>query len=55
MSQMPGPDDAVIHVHTAEGQLGPYSRRQLAEQVESGALTTAAHIWSDGMSGWERL
>ncbi|MFT5454269.1 MAG: hypothetical protein ACI9K2_000745 [Myxococcota bacterium] len=52
---MPGPDDAVIHVHTAEGQLGPYSRRQLAEQVESGALTTAAHIWSDGMSGWERL
>ncbi len=55
MSQMPGPDETVIHVHTAAGQLGPYSRRQLASQVDSGALALSSHIWVEGMSDWTRL
>jgi hypothetical protein len=42
-------------VSSTEGQHGPFSRRQLAAQVESGALARSAHIWTEGMSEWALL
>jgi hypothetical protein len=56
LPRLPGPDEAVLFVHTEEGgRTGPTSRRDLATKVEAGALDVAAFVWMDGMAGWEAI
>lgn len=50
--ELPGPDSVVLHVHGADGQSGPYSRRQLKERLASGASKPGDHYWFDGMEDW---
>ncbi len=51
----PEPDELALHVHTqAGGQIGPLSRRALKAKVDAGELADA-HVWMEGMSGWELL
>ncbi len=55
LPRMPRPDEVALHLHTKEGRLGPLSRRDLAAQLESGEVPATAHLWMEGMSGWEQL
>jgi hypothetical protein len=55
LPRMPGPDEAVLHVHTAAGQRGPLSRRALTEALAAGTLPAEGHLWMKGMDAWEDL
>jgi hypothetical protein len=52
---LPGPDQAVLHVHTEAGQLGPFSRRQLAEEVAAKRVSPQAHVWFAGLAEWQPM
>lgn len=55
LPRMPGPDEEVLHVHTAGGQHGPLSRRGLTERLAAGTLTDEGHLWMKGMDAWEAI
>lgn len=55
LPRMPGPDEEVLHVHTAAGQQGPLSRRALAAALAAGTLSDAGHLWMKGMDAWEAI
>lgn len=49
---MPGPDEAVIHVHGAAGPIGPMSRRALKAEIDGGRVRRDDHVWIEGMTDW---
>lgn len=49
---IPGPDVAVVHVHSAAGQIGPMSRRAMKDKLAAGEIKASDNYWFDGMSGW---
>lgn len=53
LPRTPGPDEAVLLVHGADGQLGPMSRRTLKDHVDEGRVQTSDHLWMKGMTEWE--
>ena len=55
MSSLPSPDDPAVHVHGASGQLGPFTRRQLATEFAAGTVSDADHVWFDGLGDWKPL
>jgi hypothetical protein len=55
LPRMPGPDEEVLHVHTAEGQHGPLSRRGLVGRLAAGTLSEQGHLWMKGMDAWEAI
>ena len=55
LPRMPGPDEAVLHVHGEGGQQGPLSRRQLDEAIRGGKVALADHVWMQGMTDWVAL
>jgi hypothetical protein len=54
LPRVPGADEVCLFVHTADGREGPLSRRQIAKRLEDG-LSPKAHLWMEGMEGWEPL
>lgn len=52
---LPGPDQPVVHVNTARGQEGPWSRRDLKARIDSGEVQLDDQFWYDGLSGWMLL
>lgn len=53
LPRMPGVDELALHVHTSGGQqLGPLSRRALDDAMKAGDVTTADHMWMQGMTDW---
>jgi hypothetical protein len=55
LPRLPGPDEAVLHLFSDAGQVGPLSRRQLRQRVDAGEVASKAHVWMEGMDGWEPL
>lgn len=55
LPRLPGPDEACLHVHTAAGQLGPLSRRQLAAKTGTREVAGSDHVWFEGMPDWVAL
>lgn len=55
LPRMPRPDEDVLHVHSAAGQLGPISRATLAKTLAGGGIPESANLWMDGMAAWEPL
>ncbi|MEQ1504818.1 MAG: DUF4339 domain-containing protein [Myxococcota bacterium] len=56
LPRMPAADEDVLHLHaSATGRVGPISRRALAARLADGTVPAAAHVWMDGMAGWEPL
>lgn len=51
----PAPDAKLLHVSTARGQFGPWSRAELAEQIASGEVQRDDHFWYDGLPGWQAI
>jgi hypothetical protein len=49
---MPAPDEDVLLVHSADGQLGPLSRRTLKSHVDEGRVAVTDHVWMKGMAEW---
>lgn len=52
---LPGPDHAVVHVHSEGATLGPFSRRALHERATSGGAKPEDSFWFEGMDGWSKL
>jgi hypothetical protein len=45
-----------VLIHTSAGeQIGPFSRKQVADKLAKGELTGDDHFWFDGWSGWTKL
>ncbi len=55
LPRLPQPDEACLHVHAASGQIGPLSRRQLAQKVASKEVSPANHFWFEGMADWATI
>jgi len=55
LPRMPDPDELALYLHTPEGQQGPFSRRALADRLAAGGIGDGAHLWMEGMGGWEAL
>jgi hypothetical protein len=55
LPRMPGPDEAVLHVHTAAGQQGPLTRRALVAALADGTIADAGHLWMKGMDAWDPI
>jgi len=55
LPRMPGPDEDSLLVHSAEGQLGPLSRRTLKSHLDEGRVQPADHVWMKGMTEWEPI
>jgi len=52
----PAPDRAVVLVHTRAGkQLGPFTRRVVAQMLARNEIVPADHFWFDGWTGWTPL
>lgn len=51
----PGVDDVVVLVHAEGGQIGPFSRRVLAAKIANSEVSTDAHFWYEGWTGWTKL
>ncbi len=52
---LPSPDAEAVHVHSAAGSLGPFSRRALKSKVSGGEINSADVFWFDGMTDWLRI
>lgn len=52
---LPGPDEELVHVETAEGRVGPMSRNQLKFKLAMGVLGPDDLFWLTGMEGWLRI
>lgn len=51
---VPPPPPQVQYSVAVNGQtMGPFNMQQLQQMVQNGQLTTATHVWKQGMSGWE--
>lgn len=55
LPRMPEPDEVALHVHGTGGQIGPLSRRALRAKLDAGEVDGGAHLWMEGMSGWEAI
>ncbi len=52
---LPGPDDAVVHVHSNEETIGPMSRRALKAKLDAGEVAQDDTFWFDGMADWAEI
>ncbi|MBN2799425.1 MAG: DUF4339 domain-containing protein [Deltaproteobacteria bacterium] len=52
LDSLPAPDAPVVHVSTARGQVGPWSRIELSARLDGGEVQRDDHFWYDGLAGW---
>ncbi len=52
---LPGPDEELVFVNTAEGRVGPMSLNQMKFQLAMGKIAESHHFWFEGMEGWLRV